>query len=390
VQIEVAKRDLEAALKIAASAMASGQTTDLQSHYVFRETGGKVQVLTNTHRTFCGAPLTCQVDGTGAFSVEGWRLRQWLQAVGDVSLTFKFVVGGVEASSPRGSMTFPSLDPANYPWFDDNIESAEIVSTLNAARLAQVFGYLQPLILDREGTHAQMSLTEVNEGSLYATNLESMTMIRMSDPTADGDSPLTLGSSELRIHVKDVGSVVGFLKQDSDAKVEILEDKGKCVMFRREDGSVFGTSRPNAGFPKFPKDVSVDAGDNSFFEVSVDEISSGITWLSAGAKRDATSVRFRWVDNDSLVMAMESASGGEIKLPIDAIEHDGLDTGFPSTGFKVPYSYISLLTKHFKADKVRFGIQSKLDEDGAHTGKGYIRFRNEAGGDVYQTLLAWL
>lgn len=385
-QIDVAKRDLEAALKITTIAMASGQTTDLQSYYVFNVVGDEVTVRTHSRRTFCGTPLKCKSDGEGAFSIEGWRLRQWLSAVGEVALTFKFEDGVVEASSPRGKITFPSMDPSKYPPYEDNLESAEKVVDLVCARAAQLFSYIQPLVLDRENTHPQMSLAEANDGALYATNIDSMTMIRMSDPTDDGGTSLILEGSEMRIHVKDISSVVAFLKLDTDAKVEVLEDKGTCLIFRREDGSLFGVARPQAGFPKFPPDASTT--DDVYFDVPVDELTSAITWLQAGAKRDVTNMRFRWVDNSSLVLGMEAASGGEVKLPVDVIEHEGL-AQMPKTGFQIPFSFISLVAKNFQDEKLRFGVVIKVDDDGEPTGKGYVRFRHESGGDVYQTLVAW-
>lgn len=388
-QIDVAKRDLESALTIATIAMASGQTTDLQSHYVFHVEGGEATIRTHSRRTFCGTPLKCKSDGDGAFSVEGWRIRQWLSAVGDVALSLRFEDGVVEASSPRGKMLFASLDPSKYPPYEPNLQEAEKVSETICARVASVFSYLKPFILDRETTHPQMSLTEAHEGCLYATNIASMTIIRMSDPADDGSSPLLLENSEMRIHVKDVAPLVGFLKLDTDAKVEVLEHKGVCLIFRREDGSLFGVARPQAGFPRFPPDVSVDTPDEVFFEVPVEDMNSAITWLLAGAKRDVEDIRIRWVDNSSLVLAMEAASGGEVKLPVDLVEHDGL-TQIPKLGFKIPYDAISQVSKNFSDEKLRFGVVIKLDDEGVSTGKGYVRFRHESGGDVYQTLVAWV
>ena len=387
-QIDVAKRDLEAALKIATFAMASGQTTDLQSHYLFHVEGGEATVRTHSRRTFCGTPLKCKATGDGSFSIEGWRIRQWLTAVRDVALTFKFEDGVVEAISPRGKMLFSSMDPSKYPSYDGNLAEAEVVSETLCARAGQVFSYIQPFVLDRETSHPQMSLTEVNQGCLYATNLDSMTVIRMSDTSDEGDTSLTLGSSEMRIHVKDVGPIVGFLKLNPDLKVEVLEHKGVCLVLRREDGSVFGAARPQAGFPRFPPDVSVDTQDEVYFELSVEELTSGITWLKAGAKRDADHIRIKWVDNSSLVLAMEAVSGGEVKLPIDVIEHDGMSL-MPKAGFKIPHAFVTLVSKNFTDDKIKFGIVIKVDDEGEQTGKGYVRFRHEEGGDVYQTLVAW-
>lgn len=389
-QIEVAKRYLVEALKVAATAMSTLPTKPIETHYVFRVQDGKAQVLASSKRTFCGTPMTCRAAGDdGAFTIEGWRLRQWLQAVGDVAIAFKFDNGVVEVSTPRGKMSFPSLDPAQFPYFDQNIETAEPVATLNGARLAQVLTYVQPLILDRESTHAQMSLTEVQEGALYATNIETMTVVRMTEPSdEDGESTKTLEQSQMRVHVKDVKHLQSFLKLDSEGAVEILEDKDTCLILRRPDGSVFGAARPSAGFPKFP-DVGLDTTDDTYFSVATDEITSALTWLQAGAKKDADSARFRWKDG-SMILAMESASGGEVTLPIELIEHDGLDEGMPPIGFKVLYSYITLLAQHFKSSKIRFGVLAKRDDDGEFNGKGYIRFRNEDGGDTYQTLVAWL
>lgn len=384
-QIEVAKNDLEAALKVATIAMASGQT-DLSSHYLFRTRNGKAEVLTYSHRAFCSAPLTCRTDGDGAFSVEGWRLRQWLQAVGDVAILFEFGDGVVQASTPRGKIAFASLDPSQFPYFEDNLEAAVVTGTVMSGRLAQVFNYANPFILDRENTHPQMSLIEAKDGQLFATDLAAMTLIRMGD-IEDGEVVPVLGNSELRIHVKDVPSLIAFLKLQTDAKVEIMEHAGVCAMFRREDGCLFGCSRPQAGFPKFPQDVTVDAIDETFWVANVDELNTTILWLLSAAKRGEERVRFRWVKGE-LVMAMEAVTGGESTLTIEAIEHENLDS-IPKPGFRLPHSYIKQITSNFTDEQVRFGIVCKTDDDGKPTGKGYVRFRHESGGDVYMTLVAW-
>ena len=390
-QIDVAKRDLEIALKIATIAMATGQTTDLQSHYVFHATKGReVTVRTHTRRTFCGTPLKCSVAGEGAFTIDGWRIRQWLSAVRDTALTLKFEGDGVvEAISLRGTMRFGSMDPEKFLSYESNLESAEAVGEgLPCARLAQVFNYIQPFVLDRENTHPQMSLAEVNKGCLYATNIDSMTIIRLTDPTEDGNAPLTLAGSEARIHVKDVAALVNFLRLDGDLKVEVLEHKGVCLILRREDGSLFGVARPRDGFPKFPPDTSVDTQDEAYFDMEMEELSSGITWLLAGAKRDARDIRFRWVDDSTLVGSMEAASGGEVKLPLILTDHTGLDK-LPKVGFKIPHALITQVGR-VADEKLKFGLAVKTDDEGEPTGKGYVRFRHADGGDIYQTLVAWV
>ena len=54
--IEVAKSDLEDALKVTSTTVGSG--TDLSSHYLFRLRGGKAEVLSYDMRVFSGAPFT--------------------------------------------------------------------------------------------------------------------------------------------------------------------------------------------------------------------------------------------------------------------------------------------------------------------------------------------
>lgn len=385
-QIEVAKRDLEAALKVAAIAMASGLTADLSSHYLFRTQNGKAEVLTYSHRAFCSAPLTCRTDGDGAFSVEGWRLRQWLQAVGDVAIIFDFEDGVVQASTPRGKLAFASMDPSQFPFFEDNLEKAGVTGTVLSGRLAQVFTYAAPFILDRESSHPQVSLIEAKDGQLFATDFSSMTLIRMGD-IEDGEVTPVLANSELRIHVKDVSPLIAFLKLQADSKIEILEHEGVCAMFRREDGSLFGCARPQAGFPKFPKEVTVDTIDETYWVANVEELKTTILWHLSAAKRDEQRVRFRWFKGE-LICAMGAVTGGESTLPIEAIEHENLDT-IPKPGFRLPHSYIKQITSNFSEELVRFGIVVKTDDDGKPTGKGYVRFRYEVGGDVYMTLVAW-
>ena len=58
--IEVAKKDLEVALKVASTTVGSG--SDLSSHYLFRFREGQAEVLSYDMRVFSRAPFTATVD----------------------------------------------------------------------------------------------------------------------------------------------------------------------------------------------------------------------------------------------------------------------------------------------------------------------------------------
>jgi hypothetical protein len=117
-KIEVAKSDLEKALRISNITVGSG--ADLSSHYLFRVNGGSVEILSYDMRAFSRAPLksTFQGEDGDAFTIEAWRLDRWVSGVGDGTLSLSYSEGDVQATGPRSKVRFRSLDPSKFPFWD--------------------------------------------------------------------------------------------------------------------------------------------------------------------------------------------------------------------------------------------------------------------------------
>jgi hypothetical protein len=372
-KIQVAKSDLEGAIQVASIGIGSAGS-DLTTHYLFRVNGDAVEVLTYNQRVCSSCALKCKLEGEDgdAFTIEGWRLDRWMGAVGDVALTFSVDGSEVTMESPRSTIHVKSLDPSKFPFWDKTLAEAKAVTTVEGDRLASSLGYARHFISDKDTTRPEISQTEMMNGNLYATDKKAVTLITM-----DG-----FKDSGLRIHGKDVPAVLKFLSLKETEDVEILEHD-RSVFIRRGDGALLGAARPIVNFPNL--NVPPDGDDAAWWEITTEEMLTGVKALSASADKDNTRVRFSYdADNDKVVLSVNSSSGKVDSYPIDCASQENADD-LPETGFEIDYPYLADIVGHFGGDSLRFGInKSKKGKKG-----GYVRFKHGDDKDTYLTVVVW-
>lgn len=394
-KIEVAKRDLEAALQVV-SIGASSTGSDLTTHFVFRAKDGNVEVLSNNGRLGASAPFIAKVEDEGSFTVESWRLNKWIAAVQDAALVLESGDKTIVATSPKGSVKFQSLDPASFPYWDDQFSETEGGIKITAKRFHVALSHAKLFISDKDTTTPKLAVTEIINNSLQSTDRGALAVVTLrqgqTSTSEDGTETKTyepeMKGSNLRIHGKDLSQVLSFLSTCGDEAVE-LREHDRCLFLIREDGAVLNVGRPRHSFPELGLDDQ-EGGDPHWWEVKTSDLKSGILTLVASAAREDRRMNFNF--NDGMVsMQMAASSGSKNVLHLEALTHGSLDdaTPMPEEGFEVAYPYLlSLLSQH-KGETITFGLNPQVDDKGKHRG-GWTRFREVRGDDDFLTLLVWL
>jgi len=380
-KIEVAKPDLEAALQVVSIGTAS-TGSDLTTHFVFRRRDGVVEVLSNNNRLGCSMPIAgCNVEegGADAFTVESSRLNKWISAVEDASLTLELEDGTVRATSPKGSVKFQSLDPAQFPYWDETLGDTADGISLNAKRLQSALRHVKLFISDKDTTTPKLAVTEISNGSLQATDKGALAVVTIKE----------LAKSNLRIHGKDLAQVLAFLGSCGEDAVEIKEHE-RCLFLVRQDGGVLSVGRPHHAFP----DIQLDKkpGDPHWWSLKADDLQSAINALSASASKEDTRLTFS-LEGGTVGLSMTSAPGDKVTLHLEAIEHGAAEDAkidMPEKGFDIAYPYLLKLLGQHRGETIKFGLNPQLDKKTKKPGGGWVRFREDRDGDDYLTLLVWL
>lgn len=343
-KITVSKSDLDNALKVAGISLASS-SDDLSSHYVFRKTDSGVEVLTYNQRVCSAYPLPCEVSGaeTGdTFSVDGWRISQWVAGVGDVPLTLHLESPGVlKLISPRSTVRVRSMDTASFPYWDQTLESAESKAEISAVRLASVLGYARHFVYSGDDK-PEMSQVTMMGGSMVAACFEAISRIQVPG----------LEDSELQVVLSDIGSVVRFLSHKNTEKVTVLEHK-RTTFFRRQDGALLGVARPSLQFPEIKTDVLSEPSSVSW-TLRTEDILAGLQCLKASAEKDNTILALSYdLDQNKVVMGVNSMAGGEDVYPLEATNTMGMDQ-LPETGIRFSYPHLQKVIGHFGKETISF------------------------------------
>jgi len=388
-RFQVARRDLEEALQAVGSCIASSGS-DISAHFTFRRTGpdkdGKygIEVLTYTGgTTFSSWPLIVSVEDPGTekkvgFTLEGWRLKQWLKATpADSVPEFILDSGEVTLRVKKGKQTFQSLDPSAFPYWDKALKEAEPKGLIPADRLAAALATSRLFVggTDKEAQSPDQCVCEVIEGILYASDRKAVSLIR-----AKG-----LEDTHLRVHGKNIGAILTFLGTLDDGEVEILEHDRMTLLRSSGNGAVFGESRFIYAFPK-PK-IRLDDPSQYIWEFPKDELQQAIGFLVAGAVKDDNRLRIAPSEAaGEVVLSMTSATGKETELTLTGITMKQMAAGAPSIpedGFLLDHLLLTKFIAPWKEDTVALGITVT----GA---RGHARVVHERLETKFVAVLPWL
>jgi DNA polymerase III sliding clamp (beta) subunit (PCNA family) len=370
----ILKSELETALKVVANTVISGGN-DLNAHYLFRARAGKVEVLSSSGRTFSSMEMkTLSSNGVDfRFTVEAKRIHCLLDALPkDSSLDLSLSGSEVQVKTDRGVNVFSSLDPAQFPYWDEIYLAAKPTARISAKRLNRAFSHARMFIYDQEAKAPQLCVAEFRKGFLYSTDQMAVSIVKVAG----------MEESSLRVYGKDVASVLHFLAQASESDVEILEHE-RAAFFRRGDGAVFGESVFASRFPEVPPDRDLES--DRTWEVFLEEVQSNITFLTAGARWDDVTLRFKSKGQD-LVLSMNAVGGKPLTQDLKA-QHFALKEGaldLPEDGFSVSHVYLTRTLSDHSSTSVSLGV-SRINKKG-----GWVRVKDNRDGDLYLTTIAWL
>ena len=363
--------DLEIALKVVRVTV--GTSSDIASHYVFRSRGGKLEVLSYDGRTFssCFVPNTTTTEEL-SFTVEARRIHVLLDNVGaNQPLELSYSEGGeVTVKASRGKVTFSSLDPSLFPYWDDVLTGAASTATVGADRLHSALSNARQFIYDQESKNPALCVAEFRNGVLHSTDQMAVSLVKMPGMEA----------CKLRVFVKDLPNVLSFLVTAKGEDVEILESD-RASFLRRPTGAVFGEAVFAHRFPDINVDWALE--DDQSWDIFQEELLAGIGFLQSGAKLDEPRVRFQR-DENRVNLSMTSVSGKALPLTIPLVEFKQKEGGVTEMPvFAITDAYVSKILNGNGNTKVRLGVSKK----GAG---GWVRVRDDRGPDTYLTTVAWL
>ena len=384
-KFDVAKRDLESALRVVSHTVSMGGS-DISSHYLFRRSGEKLEVLSYNGRVFSSCPVVATFEGDDtSFTIEAKRVHLLLDAVSDDSVLTVDGTGEVSANTRKGKNVFSSLDPELFPYWDQLLEGATNSATVPAERISAALSHAKSFVYSDEAKSPHLCVAEFRKGCVFSTDQMGASVVKVAG----------MESSEARIFGKDIGAILSFLSTfktkpvksaDGAAKAEPVEvqifECEKALFFRRGDGAIFGESKFSHRFPEVTVDWD-DLSDEHWFELNKVEVADTIKFLAAGAKWDDIKV-FIDLRPGSVVFSMKAANGKAISSEVSTKAQGSSSTEtLPENGFPVANTYIMHLLSSVSGDTVRFGVTKK--------GKGgWIRVLDIRGEDSYLTTVAWL
>lgn len=383
-QVKATKRDLEAAMNVVTNAVAGGEDGELPSHYLFRVRKVKddflVEMLANNgQRILASAPIAGAVvtgaeDGD-AFTAPGWRVRAFVSSVtdGDAVITFDAADGITKATSPRGSGKFGSLNPKDFPFWDETLKEAKSTGKVSVQQMTSILSYTKNFISDQEARSPALVATECRDGVLQATDSVGVSLVTSK----------MLAKSHLRIHGKDISAVLSFLAIKGSDEVELLEHD-RCLFMVRGDGGMLGVSRWMNDFPALK--INKAEAPKCWFEVNTEELLAAMKFLAVFAKKDDKHLYFKF-DKTNLVLSMESGSGSDEadEQVVSFSAHDNMEAlkaeGYD--GFVLSKQYVETIAEQFGQDLIRFGVNWAKRN-------GYVTFSHTRDTDEYFTLVVWV
>ena len=223
-KIEVPRAELKAALQVVAIGVEGGEDDKLTTHYTFRVTDGKVEILSSGPRVFASYQLEntkCSAD-TGSFTVPGWRLKGWVDVVTDETVSLEHEDAVTRLVSTKGSGKVQSLDAAQFPYWDATLAGATLTATVDPKPFLTGMDYAKRFTSDQDTKNPTLVLVECRNGLLHATDTLAFSLVEVPG----------LADVKIRVNNKDVSSVNAFMGLVGDGnKVEILETE-KCQFFR--------------------------------------------------------------------------------------------------------------------------------------------------------------
>lgn len=372
-KLTFAKSDLETALRVPSLTVGADQN-EISSQFLFREVDSAIEILSYSGPMFSSSPLICQLESSNhsCFTIPAKRLRLWLSAVEDTSLTFVFDGAKVKATCPRGTVIFQSMDPKDFPYWEEDLEAAKKVAEVPSTPLREAVTYTRLFVSDNEQTPRLCNM-QFNEGRLFATNDASGVELSLKGMEKCG----------MRLRGKNTGTLAKFLSLCDTVSIHEY-DEG--VIFISDNGVVLGESRPPHEFPKIVL-REVFNKPKTYWKFNKEEFLTCIKILTAGADwQEDLKIRLnlRRVEEE-IFMSMQSSSGETVELKVPCLEHSKEEgaTGLPEKGFPVSSKTLEKMLPNVWENEVTVGLSERSPG-------GFLCVDETKDGASRLTVLGWI
>ena len=282
-KISISTPDLKEALTLSQNTL--GTNSDITSHFVFVKEGTNASVLSCTlPRTFSKVPLVgATVTGDGSFTLEGKRIIQAISAISGVLEISPDDEGTVSVSLEKGNLVLPSLDSESFPPWVSKLEDATLMKEVSASILYDAINSLKSYVSVEENRRPELAMLYVSGGKAYACDGFGMSVARHDE----------LVGLDLKIHSKELASLLKFLKANENLSIEVLSGD-QCYFFKGENGSVFGVTDLPHSFPQTVLSYAsaFDWTPHKVWAVTKGSLSTAIKFLRAGADTSDCKVLF--------------------------------------------------------------------------------------------------
>jgi hypothetical protein len=342
-KFQVAKSDLEFALTTVAGALAAGDA-DISSHFVFRILPGttdQVQVLAASNRIYshCTIPKAKVTEEGPAFTIEGWRLKGWVGMVGDVVLDVETMDNAeIQFKGGKYVQRFRSLDVVHFQFMDKTVANSTQTGKIEAKRLSAALKAAKSFASTDDSNKPDVVVLDIKNGLLMATDKSSVVVFfTLKD----------MANVSMRIHVKDVSGVSGFL-DSTDGDVEILDAKRIVFLKRVSDGALYGETRYQIDFPSLNYS---DETDQRLWVVKTADLRKAAQHGFFGASKTDPRMFIHPFENDQIKVSMktDTNTGTFVGVYLDCVEKDKVANApdVSKDGFPVSFPHVMALLDAF-------------------------------------------
>jgi len=293
-KVVVAQKDLKASLDIAQNTL--GTNADISSHFVFEiQSETLVNVMSSeSKRLYSCVPISpVKATGKGQFTIEGKRLIQAINAIGDghtinLEADEKGNVTLSREGNAKGKMNYPGLDPTTFPDWASEVSGATLSKLLPAKLLSSCLTAIKPYVSDDDTKRPELCQAVIKDGKMMATDAYSLAILRSAE----------FEGLDFKIQLKDFPNVLKFLKAHETQDVEVFST-GKAHILKAQDGTTLGFMRSQHNFQNLPPHFlnSFDWTPRRVWAFNKGELLQAIDLLSSGADKNDLFVTFNHEEN---------------------------------------------------------------------------------------------
>lgn len=380
-EVRTTKEDLVNAVRVVSSTTSQSSmdaptfSGDLSSFYVFRKVGDAIEVFSyfgplisksRIVHSYLSGPDRC-------FAIESRRFNRWVSSISDGEVTIT-CGSSIKVESVNGSVSFPSVDTSNYPWWDAMLENSALVGSFESSRIDRALDFSKTFIMKEESKVKRNDLCScefagTDPAMLYSTNQMAMSIILLKG----------FEKSSIRIQGKDIPNIRRFL---SFCKGPVKVYEHDSAMFIESDDSVIGAMKSSVGLPKITAKDPYESAE-AVVVFRKEDIIQAINILSSSTPDDNKKMSISIESADNIVVSMPSIIGNDLSLSIRCLGLTVKDGGskYPKK-FGLKYDYFLEVIRKMRGDVIDMAVKSVEKS-------GYISFKEDDGGDSFTALIGW-